>query len=141
MGDETPRWHYRFANFGRAFALLRDAVEGMHEAPLTQLEKEGVIQRFEYAMELAWKVMKDYLEHQGVAFEQVTPKAVLRRAFETKLVADGEVWMDALDARNRMSHTYSFATFEEVIEAIDRRYLAAMEELYTFLLEERSGDA
>ena len=138
MSDDTPRWHYRFANYGRAFALLREAIEGMQEAPLTQLEKEGVIQRFEYTMELAWKVMKDYLEHQGVVLGQVTPRAVLRRAFEARLVADGQIWMDALDARNRMSHTYDLTTFEEVIEQIGRRYLAAMEELHLFLLEQRS---
>ena len=140
MGDETPRWEYRFVNYARAFVLLREAIEGMQEAPLTQLEKEGVIQRFEYTMELAWNVMKDYLEHQGVVLEQVTPRAVLRRAYEANLVADGQVWMDALDARNRMSHTYNLETFEKVIEEVARRYLAAMEELYAFLLEQRSHE-
>ena len=55
---ETLRWHYRFDNYRRAFLLLQEAIE--LERPLTQLEKEGIIQRFEYTMELAWKTLKDW---------------------------------------------------------------------------------
>ncbi len=139
VSDDTPRWRYRFSNYARAFVLLREAVEGMDDAPLSQLEKEGLIQWFEYTMELAWNVARDYLEHEGVVFDQVTPRAVLRRAFEANLIADGQVWMDALDTRNRMSHTCSFASFEEAIEEIRSRYLAAMEELYSLLLKRTDG--
>lgn len=80
MSDPTPRWHYRFDNFHRAFSLLRDAME--QEQPLSQLETEGVIQRFEYTMELAWKTLKDYLESENVVLDQITPRTVIRRAFE-----------------------------------------------------------
>ncbi|MEB3169032.1 MAG: nucleotidyltransferase substrate binding protein [Synechococcaceae cyanobacterium] len=58
------RWKQRFQNFDRAFVLLRDAMEN-GPAALNQLEKEGVIQRFEYCFELAWKTIKDYLEAGG----------------------------------------------------------------------------
>ena len=135
MTDDTPRWVYRFRNYMRAFSLLREAIEMMETRELSQLEKEGVIQRFEYTIELAWNVMKDYLESENVVFDQVTPRAVIRKAFETNLVEDGAVWMDALDMRNRMSHTYNFATFERVVESIRRRYLAAFSELHMKLLE------
>ena len=74
-----------------------------------------------------------------MVFDQVTPRAVLRRAFEANLIADGQVWMDALDTRNRMSHTYSFESFEEAIGEIKERYLAAMQELYALLLERADG--
>lgn len=50
----------------------------------------------------------------------------------------GRVWMDALDARNKMSHTYNFQKFEKVIESIRSRYLAAMEDLYLVLLEKEA---
>jgi nucleotidyltransferase substrate binding protein (TIGR01987 family) len=135
MADDTPRWKYRFDNYKRAFTLLREGIESGDESPLSQLEKEGLIQRFEYTMELAWKVMKDYLLSENVVFEQVTPRAIIRKAFEAKLVSDGQTWMDALDARNKMSHTYNFVEFEKVIEDIRKRYLAVMDELYAFLLE------
>ncbi|MBQ1657122.1 MAG: nucleotidyltransferase substrate binding protein [Rhodocyclaceae bacterium] len=65
---EQARWKYRFENYKRAFILLREAIE---QETLSQLEQEGTIQRFEYTMELAWKVMKDYLESQNVVFGQV----------------------------------------------------------------------
>jgi nucleotidyltransferase substrate binding protein (TIGR01987 family) len=135
MIDPTPRWQYRFDNYRRAFILLREALE--QERPLTQLEEEGVIQRFEYTMELAWKTLKDYLESENVVFEQITPRAVIRRAFEAGVIQQGEAWQNALDARNRMSHTYSFETFARVIADIRSTYLAAFAELHEFLLERR----
>lgn len=133
---EKPRWQYRFDNFKRAYVLLREAIEETGERSLSQLEKEGIIQRFEYTIELAWKTMKDYLESQNVVLEQVTPRSVVKEAFAAKLIADGQTWMDALDARNKMSHTYDFKKFEEVIEAIQKRYLAVIEALHFQLLEQ-----
>ncbi len=133
---EPPRWHYRFANYRRVFLLLREALD---KEELTQLEREGTIQRFEYTMELAWNVMKDYLEAQNVVFPQVTPRAIIRVAFEAQLIRDGEAWMDALDDRNKMSHTYSFERFEEVLERVRRRYLEAMDDLHVYLFDELEG--
>ncbi len=88
-------------------------------------------------MELARKTLKDYLESEGVVFEQITPRAVIRRAFEAGIITQGDVWQKALDARNRMSHTYNFDTFEQVIADIQSDYLAAFDELYEFLLTQR----
>ncbi|MDR2893320.1 MAG: nucleotidyltransferase substrate binding protein [Deltaproteobacteria bacterium] len=131
--DNTPRWLYRFNNYKRAFGLLREAMES--EKALTQLEKEGCIQRFEYAFELAWKVMKDYLESEGLVIAPLTPANVIRMAFEARIIADGQVWMDALDARNKMSHTYDLTMFENTIADIRSSYLAVMEGAYMFFLE------
>ncbi|MCY4277782.1 MAG: nucleotidyltransferase substrate binding protein [Gammaproteobacteria bacterium] len=133
MTEQPPRWHYRFDNYRRAYTLLCEAME--HSKALTQLEKEGVIQRFEYTMELAWNTLKDYLEAENVVVEQVTPRAVIRKAFEAKVIRQGDVWQEALDARNKMSHTYNFKNFERVVEAIEQRYLAAFGELYEYLME------
>lgn len=133
--DSTPRWLYRFDNFKRAYTLLREAMEQAEEQGLTQLEKEGVIQRFEYTIELAWKTMKDYLEYQNLVFPQITPRTIIRESFAARLIKDGQTWMDALDARNRMSHTYDLAEFERVIEDIKRHYLPVVEALYFDLLE------
>lgn len=133
---EPPRWHYRFANYRRAFLLLQEALD---EPELTQLEQEGTIQRFEYTMELAWKVMKDYLEAQNLVLRQVTPKAVIRAASEAQLIDDAEAWMDALDDRNRMSHTYDSEHFEEVLDNIRDFYLTPMDALHTRLFDELEG--
>lgn len=126
------RWKQRFQNFDRAFMLLRDALARGPEA-LNQLEKEGVIQRFEYCFELAWKTVKDYMEHSGVVFATVAPRQVLKEAFAAKIIADGQVWIDMLDHRNLLSHTYSEASFEHAVAAIHTRYLAGFDSLHEFL--------
>ena len=130
MTEEKERWHYRFDNFKRAYFLLQEAAESHQEGLLNQLAKEGMIQRFEYCTELAWKTIKDYLESQNVVFEQITPRAVLKEAVAAKLISNGEDWMSALDARNKMSHTYDFKQFDAVIEKIKGTYLNCFGELY-----------
>lgn len=129
------RWKQRFQNFDRAFVLLREALERGPTA-LNQLEKEGVVQRFEYCFELAWKTVKDYLEESGMVFSTVTPRQVLKDAFAAKVLAEGQVWMDMLDHRNLLSHTYSQANFERAVEAVHQSYLPAFERLHDFLQEE-----
>lgn len=71
------RWRQRFQNFDRAFMLLATA---WHDRPLdacSALEQEGIVERFEYADELAWKTMKDYLQANGVIISPVTPRQVI----------------------------------------------------------------
>lgn len=140
MSDEKPRWQYRFDNFKRAFSLLREAIELRGERELSQLEKEGIIQRFEYTMELAWKTMKDYLEAQNVVLVRVTPRAIMKEAFEAKLITQGQTWLDALDARNKMSHIYDFSEFEKVIQQIEKEYLIVIESFYQTLFDELMSD-
>ena len=123
------RWKQRFRNFDRAFLLLRDAMENGPSA-LNPLEKEGVIQRFEYCFELGWKCVKDYLEAGGLVLATVTPRQVLKEAFAAKILPDGQVWIDMLDHRNLLSHTYDQASFEQAVEAIHARYLAALAQLH-----------
>ena len=133
--EEIPRWVYRFDNYKRACVLLREAIESMESRELTQLEKEGIIQRFEYTWELAWKVLKDYLEFEGVVLDKITPAAVIKAAFAAKIIGDGALWMEALDARNKMSHTYNIAKFEKVIVAIRAKYLALLDGLHIYLMK------
>ena len=89
-----------------------------------------VIQRFEYTFELAWNLLKDRLEHDGIALPTVTPRQVIRQAFQAKLIKDGDTWIAMLTDRNLKSHTYDFATFDAVIDRIRHRYLAILGELY-----------
>lgn len=130
---DKPRWIYRFDNFDRAFALLREAVGTMESRALTQLEKEGMVQRFGYTWELAWKTLKDYLDSEGVALDKITPASVIRAAFEAKILGDGEGWMRALDARNRMAHTYNAKDFETIVADIRAKYLGLLDALRLFM--------
>ena len=105
------RWKQRFQNFDRGFVLLRDALAREPES-LSMLEKEGVIQRFEYTFELAWKTLKDYLEESGLVITPITPRQVIKEAFAAKVISDGVVWVNMLDHRNLLSHTYDSSVFE-----------------------------
>ncbi len=139
MGETLDiRWKQRFENFDRSYVLLRSALENGPEA-LNALEKEGVIQRFEYCFELAWKTVKDYLEASGLVFATVTPHQVLKDAFAAKILKEGPVWMDMLDHRNLLSHTYDSTQFNIALDAIHRRYLNALAELHEFLHQEASS--
>ena len=126
------RWKQRFQNFDRAFVMLRDALENGPDA-LNQLEKEGVIQRFEFSFELAWKTLKDFMEQDGFVFATITPRQVFKDAFAAKILADGQVWIDMLDHRNLLSRTYNLAKFEEAVNAVHERYLDAFDQLHEFL--------
>ena len=138
MNPDT-RWKQRFQNFDRAFVLLREALQN-GASSLSLLEKEGVIQRFEYSYELAWKTIKDYLEQSGVIITPLTPRQVIKEAFVSKIISDGQVWIDMLDHRNLLSHSYDFSVFEKAVEAIADRYLPAMDSLHEFFLKETLQD-
>ena len=71
-----------------------------------------------------------------MVFAQITPRAILKEAIASKLISHGQDWMEALDARNKMSHTYDFKKFEEIIKAIEQKYLNCFSELYEKLAVE-----
>ena len=133
--DQDIRWKQRFQNFEAAYRLLAEALAD-GDSELSDLEKEGVVQRFEYTYELAWKTLKDYLEASGLVIAPVTPKQVIKEAFAAKLIADGVVWMRMLDHRNLLSHTYDRSVFDAAISAIEGDYLPVIGELYARLKEE-----
>lgn len=130
-----PRWLYRFDNFKRAFLLLREALDLRKKRNMTSLENEGIIQRFEYTWELTWKVLKDYLEHTGIILETITPATVIKAAIAANLIKNGEIWMDALDSRNKMSHTYDYKQFEMIIINIEQYYYPELEEMYSKMIK------
>ena len=88
------RWKQRFANFDRAYVLLRSSFDGKSLDSFSDLEREGLIQRFEYSYELAWKTMKDYLQENGVVIDPMIPSKVIKEAYAAKVVDDGQVWTE-----------------------------------------------
>ena len=99
---------------------------------LSDLEKEGAVQRFEFTVELARKTLKDYLEHSGVALAQITPKNVVKQAFGAKIIRDGQLWIDMLDCRNLMSHNYDEKILNQAVRKMSG-FLPALNELHEFL--------
>ncbi len=83
--ETDSRWKQRFENFSRAFRLLKTALEERSLDEFSDLEQEGLVQRFEFTFELAWKTMKDYLEDSGFQITPVTPKTVIKEAYLPEL--------------------------------------------------------
>lgn len=121
MSDQDIRWKQRFSNYQKAFDKLAEVVENSTFEQLSDLEKEGLIQRFEYTHELAWKVMKDYLEYQGIT--NITgSRDAIREAFQNGLILDGESWMDTIKSRNKTFHLYNEETAAEIARSILNLY-------------------
>lgn len=133
MENKDIRWKQRFSNYQNAFVRLKEAVEKFEQ--LDTLSKEGLIQRFEYTLELAWKTLKDYLESKGdlVKF----PRDVIKKAFQTNLIDNGETWLEMLEKRNIMSHTYDEETFNEVLDVIIKHYFKELKALHQFFIDEQ----
>ena len=100
-------------------SLLRKFVE---KGALTELEEQGLIKSFEYTYELAWNVMKDYYEFQGMSDIQGSRDAI-RLAFRRGLITDGEAWMNMIDSRVQTSHTYNESIAREISTSITKTYI------------------
>jgi nucleotidyltransferase substrate binding protein (TIGR01987 family) len=122
------RWKQRFENFQRAFKQLSLAMDLKAKRPLSDLEQQGLIQGFEFTHELAWNVLKDYLEMEGIQ-GLIGSRSTAREAFKRGLVIDGEVWMDMIEKRNLSSHTYNPTVALTIVEAIAERYYPVFCEL------------
>ena len=122
--DADIRWKQRLANFRKAFGRLDDAVLLSRQRDLSDLERQGLIQAFEFTHELAWNLMKDWFDYQG-NFQISGSRDATREAFRMGLIQDGEAWMEMLRSRNQSSHTYNLETAAEIARAIDARYWAA----------------
>ncbi len=140
--DETgcPRWMQGFENFDRAFNLLQSGLESRQLDEFSDLELEGLIQRFEYSFELAWKTMKDFLEGSGILIVPVTPKAVIKEAFAAKVIDDGQGWIDMMLERNLLSHTYDEQRFRTALVNIRKRYMPLLQSFYQWMQHRYRND-
>jgi nucleotidyltransferase substrate binding protein (TIGR01987 family) len=119
------RWQQRFQNLEKAIAYLDEAIK-IKNPDIVQ--KAGIIQFFEMSFELAWNMLKDYLEEQGF-IEIKYPRATIKKAFELELILDGHTWIKALEDRNLTSHTYDEQTINEVVALIRNDYFPLLQKL------------
>jgi nucleotidyltransferase substrate binding protein (TIGR01987 family) len=123
MNEQDIRWKQRFENYKKALVKLGNAVQLDAERTLSELEKQGIIQAFEYTHELAWKVMQDFFIYQGNT-EVRGSRDATRQAFNADLISDGDNWMLMITNRNLSSHTYNEEISEEIYKnIIDSFYL------------------
>lgn len=133
MTVEDIRWEQRFSNYTRALSRLKDAVDLSQKRALSDLERQGLVQAFEFTHELAWKVIKDYFSDPGN--NDITgSRDAIRVAFKNDLVRDGEGWMEMIKSRNSSSHTYNDAVAEKIAFDIVGKYAFLFEE-FRFKME------
>lgn len=120
MSMQDIRWMQRLNHFSKALGQLKRFVE---KGALNELEKQGLIQAFEYTYELAWNTIKDYFEDQGETNIHGSRDA-FRLAFRRGLIADGETWMDMIRSRSLSSHTYNEDIAEKIAADIANRYFS-----------------
>ena len=118
MTDRDVRWIQRFSNFNKALNQLSRFID---KGELNELEKQGLIQSFEYCYELAWNTIKDFYESQGEMGIQGSRDAI-RLAFRRGLIENGEIWMDMIKSRALTAHTYNEDIAEEIGRAIFNQY-------------------
>ena len=126
--NQDIRWIQRFNNYEKAFLRLKEAVS---QKQLNELERNGLVQRFEFTIDLSWKVMKDFLEYKGFDFKP-SPRDTFRQAFESGYIDYAQALIDGLDIRNELSHDYSEEKFIKAEKTLKEEIFPALEKLYHF---------
>lgn len=134
MEEKTERWRQHLATFDKALVRMDEVVTLWHSRKLSDLERDGMNQRFEYTQELAWKLLKNYIEYQGEA-QMGGSRDTIRQAFRLGLIENSEPWFDMLESRNLTSHVYDEETEMTVIERIVDTYYPILSLLHAEMLK------
>ena len=131
------RWKQRFQNFEKAFLLLQEIVESKDDlSEFEAIVQEGIVQRFEYTFELAWKTLKDRMEADGLQLERISPKYIFKDAYKSKYIDNIELWIEMTNDRNLMSHTYDSSKLTEMLKNIKELYYSEIRKLYDYFKHE-----
>ena len=135
MDNQDIRWKQRFTNFNQAFLRLKEAME---KETLNELERNGLVQRFKFTLELGWKTLKDFLEFQEFDFKP-SPKETLRLAQKSLYIDYAQELIDGLELRNILSHDYSGKKFIQSENKFKSEIYPAIVKLHSFLLKENNN--
>ena len=124
MADSELRWRQRLESLQRALAQLRAALEALAADPGNEVIGIAVIKAYEFSFELSWKTLRDLLAHEGI--DAPLPRTVLRQAFASGLLQDGQLWIDMLEQRNLMAHTYDVDRARQALSLIQQHYAPAL---------------
>lgn len=136
--QEDIRWQQRFNSFQKALNRLKEVVDKTDRDSLSELEKEGVIQRFEYTFELSWKTLQDLLFHKGYS-DVKGPNPVLAQSFKDGYITDHDGWRTMKKGRETTSHTYNEGDAANVVSNIYDKYVPLLKELEKRLIQETDG--
>ena len=119
------RFEERKDDLKKATNKLNEALRG----DASDLEIDGILHRFEFTFELAWKTMKDCLEEQGIVGKIGSPREIIKEAFLAGLIENGETWIDMMLSRNTLSHLYDEETSREIYDKIKEEYIQEFEKI------------
>ena len=125
--DLMTKFNEKYAKYCLAVDRLEEAISEYKNNP-SDIIRDGIIQRFEFCTELAWKTTREYLLEEGAEFRN-TPKAVMREAYAASLISDAQIWSDLLRDRNLTSHTYNEETARNIFARIYTDYLYVLQQL------------
>jgi len=120
------RWRQRLESLQRALRQLQAALAAHQAAPGDEVIGMAVIKGYELSFELGWKTLKDLLAHEGI--DAPLPRQVIREAFAANLVRDGQIWIDMLEQRNLMAHTYDIERARQALTLIQTSFAPALQE-------------
>ncbi|HTL82423.1 MAG TPA: nucleotidyltransferase substrate binding protein [Bacteroidia bacterium] len=138
MDSKDIRWEQRFSNFKKALAKLGEVAAHKTVKDLSELEVEGLIQRFEYTYEWAWNTLQDLLRDKGYN-DIAGPNPAIEQAFKDGYINQGEAWRKMKKSRELTSHTYNAETATEIAENVIAIYYRLFMDLCAKLEQERSG--
>jgi nucleotidyltransferase substrate binding protein (TIGR01987 family) len=111
----------------------------MEKGELNELERNGLVQRFEFTLDLSWKTMKDFLEDQGFAFK-LSPKDTFRQAQQSEYIDYAQDLIDGLDLRNDLSHDYNGEKFLLAEKDLRDKTYPALKHLFVFFEDLEGND-
>lgn len=135
MSQPDIRWKQRLNNFSLALTQLENAVTLSNQRKLSDLEKQGLIQAFEFTHELAWNVMKDYFDYQGSADLITGSRDATKEAFQKGLIQNGDEWIEMIKSRNKTSHTYNLNVANDIVEKIQMSYISLLKNFLKTMLD------
>ncbi len=122
-------WKDYFYTLGKAISRLREVLEHPQLDKVDYM-RDATIQRFEFTIELFWKILKKALFYEKI--ESTTPRDTLAKAFQYKLIDNEAVWLAMLDDRNNTSHAYKEKEAQIIFSRI-KNYLPIFESEYLLL--------
>ncbi len=117
----------RFDQYKNAVDRLEEVIE-TYKNNNSQIIVDAMIQRFEFCVELSWKLLKDYLLRENVG-DFNSPRSVIKEAYQMRLISEGELWLDMLEDRNLTSHTYDEIVANTIRDNILNTHYALLKKL------------
>ena len=128
MENQDIRWKQRFENYKKAYSQFN---KFLSKKDLNELEKQGLVQSFEYTHELAWNLMKDFLQYEGIQ-NLIGSRSTTQEAFNKGILSEGQIWMNMIESRNKTVHIYEENILNDEFAKITNQYAVLFQELLQY---------